>query len=167
MYNNHWINAEGLKGWKISLEKVVGGFLWLGFSKIMPELMLCISSDKTTVFDCSSGTVTDTECEYDEDELIALCSDLKDEQVDIAGQYGGTLPKQSPQGDKVISESRKVFEYGKDLVREKVTFITKDGCEQEIYEGYTPYIYGFSNDGSYFVFADDAGLTILKRESLT
>ena len=165
MYGDHWIDTAELDGWCISIEKVVGGFLWLGFSETEPWKMLCISSDKTTIFDCDSGTVTETDCAYDEDALFALCEDLNDEQITIAGQYGGLLQQTSPQGDKVTCERRNVFEYGKDLVRERVFFCTKVGTKHEIYEGYLPYIYGFSTDGNYFVFAQDAGLTVLKRNN--
>ena len=51
MYGKHWINTENLDGWDVSIEKVVGGFIWLGFSRDNPEKMLCISSDKATIFD--------------------------------------------------------------------------------------------------------------------
>ena len=165
MYGDHWIDTAELEGWCISIEKVVGGFLWLGFSETEPWKMLCISLDKITIFDCDSGTVTETDCAYDEDALFALCEDLNDEQITIAGQYGGSLPQTSPQGDKVTCERRNVFEYGKDLVRERVFFCAKEGTKHEIYEGYLPYIYGFSTDGNYFVFAQDAGLTVLKRKN--
>ena len=80
MYGDHWIDTAELDGWCISIEKVVGGFLWLGFSETEPWKMLCISSDKTTIFDCDSGTVTETDCAYDEDALFTLCEDLNDEQ---------------------------------------------------------------------------------------
>lgn len=164
MYGKHWINIENLDGWDVSIEKVVGGFIWLGFSRDNPEKMLCISSDKATIFDCKKGTVTTTDCAYDEDELLAIAYDLNDE-IAIAGQYGGSLPSKSRHGDKVTSISREVFEYGKNLVRENVSFWTCDGTEHLIYSGYKPYIYGFSYDGNYFVFADDAGLTVLKRNT--
>ena len=165
MYGTHWIDAEKLDGWGVSIEKVVGGFIWLGFSKAEPWKMLCISGDKTTIFDCESGNITKTDCAYDEDALFALCEDLKDDMIPIAGQYGGSLPQTSPQGDMVTNECRNVFEYGKELVRERVFFTSADGAKHEIYEGYTPYIYGFSYDGNYFVFAHDGGVTVLKRKN--
>lgn len=164
MYGNHWIDAEGLDDWDFSIEKVVGGFIWLAFSEEEPWKMLCISADKSTVFDCKNGTVSQTECEFDENERIALCSDLRDDMLTISGQYGGALPQTAPRGERIESVKRSVFEYGKDLVREEVTFIAKDGRHQVIYEGYLPYIYGFSPDGNYFIFANDGGLTVLKRK---
>ncbi len=166
MYGNHWINVEELRDWDISIEKVVGGFIWLGFSKTEPELMLCISTDKSTIFNCKSGTIIKTVCEYDETEHIAICEDLKDNFVLLAGQYGGSLPQFTTQGEKIKTERNDVFEYGKNLVRERVFLCSVDGIEHEIYEGYVPYTYGFSDDGNYFVFADDGGVTVLKRIQL-
>lgn len=78
-----------LNRWVVSIEKVVGGFLWLGFSKDDPKRMLCISSDKATIFDCARGTITTTDCDYDEDTLLAIANDLNGD-ISIAGQYGGT-----------------------------------------------------------------------------
>lgn len=164
MYGEHWINIDGLNEWDVSIEKVVGGFIRLGFSRDNPERMLCISSDKATIFDCQKGTITTVECDYDEGELIAIVNGLN-EEISIAGQYGGSLPSESGYVEKVTSVTKDVFEYGMNLVRESVSFWTKKGTEQLIYDGYKPYIYGFSYDGNYFVFADDAGITVLKRNT--
>ena len=133
MYYEYGIDIKGLDDWEVSLVKVVGGFIWLGFSEQEPHKMLCISADKETIFDCEKGT-------------------------------GGELPHKTAQGEKLSSVKREEFKYGKTLVREEVTFTVKNGSSFLVYEGYAPYIYGFSPDGNYFVFATDGGLTVLKRK---
>lgn len=45
----------------------------------------------------------------------------------------------------------------------KVTFISSQGKEVVIFWNYSAYICGFSYDGNYFVLADDAGITVVKR----
>lgn len=164
MYYEYGIDIKGLDDWEVSLVKVVGGFIWLGFSEQEPHKMLCISADKETIFDCEKGTVSPTKCVFDENERTAVCAELKDEIINICGQYGGELPHKTAQGEKLSSVKREEFKYGKTLVREEVTFTVKNGSSFLVYEGYAPYIYGFSPDGNYFVFATDGGLTVLKRK---
>ena len=91
------INAcKKIDGWKFVTSFSVGGLEWLGFSKESLNKMIIISSQKSTILDCSNGKLEDCTIGYDEEELIALCDKLSNEQISIAGQYGGELPVRIP-----------------------------------------------------------------------
>ena len=94
-----------MKGWDVIVKKTVGGLEWVGFSQKHPEKLLCISSQKITVFDCRNGEITESEAEYDEENYIALCAAFPGEEIMIAGQYGGKMEHASIQGDKVLIET--------------------------------------------------------------
>lgn len=64
--------------------------------------MICISSQKTTIVNCDSGKVEDCIVDYDEQERIAICDRLQNEQIEITGQFGGDLPLVSGKGEKVV-----------------------------------------------------------------
>lgn len=151
-----WIDIGKLKDWEISIEKVVGGFIWLGFSKRVPHKMLCISSDKAAVFDCVNGTVEECTIDLNEEKCTAVCSELNGEVINLSGQYGGEIPHSTAKGEKVQIET------ASDYIT-TVTFITSKKKRSVIYKNYGFYTCGFSYDGRYFVFAQDAGLTVLKK----
>ena len=97
------INAcKKIDGWKFVTSFSVGGLEWLGFSKESLNKMIIISSQKSTILDCSNGKLEDCTIGYDEEELIALCDKLSNEQISIAGQYGGELPEITKQGEQVL-----------------------------------------------------------------
>lgn len=149
--------CQKIKGWKISASFSVGGFLWLAFSKKRPEKMIVISSQKTTIVDCDNGSIEDCNIEFDEKSLTAYCDKLQDEELSIAGQYGGTLPTLSGKGEKVaVSTSN-------DHIM-RIVFIRSWLDKRLIYHNYDAYICGFSYNGDHFVLADDGGILILKRQ---
>lgn len=82
---------QKIEGWKVIADFSVGGFEWLGFSKKMPNKLICISSQKTTLVDCENGKIESCDAVYDEEELLAICEQLPDEQIAIAGQYGAYI----------------------------------------------------------------------------
>lgn len=92
---------KNIDGWQVITSFSVGGFEWLGFSKEQPNKMICISSQKTTIVNCDSGEVEDCIVDYDEQERIAICDRLQNEQMEITGQFGGDLPLVSAKGEKV------------------------------------------------------------------
>ena len=152
-----WIDYSKMEGWELVKEIVVGGLEWVGFSKTDTDKLLCISSQKTTLIDCFSGEVRPCNCEYDEETRIAYCDELPDEEIGIAGYYGGQLPDHSMQGDSVSVNEE-------DFIT-TVIFSPAQGNKSVIFRNYGFYTCGFSYDGRYFVFAQDAGVTLLRKMS--
>ncbi len=151
-----WIDNSKIFGWEPVKEIVVGGLEWIGFSKIDTSKLLCISSQMTTLIDCFSGEIVQCDCDYDEEKWIAYCDKLPDEEVKIAGQYGGKLPDSSIYGEKIRIVTNEDFVT-------TVIFSSAQENENVIFKNYGFYTCGFSYDGKYFVFAQDAGISLLRR----
>lgn len=152
-----WIDYNKLADWELVKEVVVGGLEWVGFSKVNTRKLLCISSQKTTIIDCFSGEILECSCEYDEEATIAYCDELPNEEITIAGCYGGKLPDSSVQGDSVS--------VNKENFITTVLFSSAQGNKSMIFRNYGFYTCGFSYDGKYFVFAQDAGVTVLRKRN--
>lgn len=151
------INAcQAIEGWELVTSFSVGGFEWLGFSKENPNKMIIISSQKTTVLDCDNGKLENCTIDYDEEELIAICDKLPNEQILIAGEYGGRLPETTNKGEQVL-----IQETNEHIMT--ITFILNYSKEIKVYENYSAYICGFSYNGNYFVIANDGGIIVIKR----
>lgn len=151
-----------IAGWSKVTEFSVGGLMWVGFSKRQPHRLLCISSQYTSLVDCNNGDIAECDAEYDEECYAALTSCLPDEVVDIYGIYGGSPLLDTSAGDE-ISITKQEERFGnKTVIRTKVIFNTYDEAV-EVYNDYGFYICSFSVDGNYFVLAEDAGITVLKR----
>ena len=153
------LNVEKISGWNISIEKSVGGLEFIGFSKLCPNKLLCISSQKITVMDCEKSTIKECDGDYDESALLAVCDELPDEQITIAGQYGGELSDYTIQGERLFVSEK----HNGRLVKYKVEFVTAQQEKIIIHDDYGFYTCGFSYDGNYFAFAADVGVCILKR----
>ncbi len=151
------INAcQTIEGWELVTIFSVGGFEWLGFSKENPNKMIIISSQKTTVLDCDNGKLENCTIDYDEEELIAICDKLPNEQILIAGEYGGRLPETTNKGEQVL-----IQETNEHIMT--ITFILNYSKEIKVYENYSAYICGFSYNGNYFVIVNDGGIIVIKR----
>lgn len=148
--------CQNIEGWKFVTSFSVGGFEWLGFSKERPNKMIIISSQKTTILDCNSGELENCSIDYDEEELIAICDQLPNENILISGEYGGTLPKITNNGERVFIQEN-------DEHIMTITFILNNNREIKIYENYRAYTCGFSYDGKYFVIANDGGIIVIKQ----
>ena len=167
-------------GWEPVTSFGVGGQEWIGFSRKQPNQLLVISSQKTTLVDCATGQMRPCECEYDEDTLTAVCSLIPDEFILLAGQYGGELPMSTEVGDSVRVEARPDPEYDYRYNRYFVFYTPlqlkgflarlrhgfSESAEHLLYAQMGYYTCGFSYNGEYFVLAEDAGITILKRTAL-
>ena len=118
-----------------------------------------------TVFDCEDKSLTETEISIDEKEYVVMCDALPDEIIPIASYWGGSLPHETAQGERVeISYyGDHVTTSGKELRFQKIHFIDESGNKKLIYDSYPCYVCGFSNDGKYFALADDGGLAIIRR----
>lgn len=154
------LNIDKLTHWSVSVEKSVGGLEFIGFSKLNTNKLLCISSQKETIIDCENASINVCNADYDEAALLAVCDALPDEEIIIAGQYGGALSDSTAQGDRVLVSKKR---NGR-LVKYKVEFIT--AWQERIVildDDYCYYTCGFSYDGNYFAFAGDVGICVLKR----
>lgn len=156
---------ESLNEWKLITSFTVGGFDYLGFSRNNPHKLLIISGQKDTVFDCKDKSITEAVIAIDEKEFVALCDLLPDEEIPIAGSYGGSISHKTKQGERVeiINHDPHVLS-GKELIYQKIDFIERNGNRTTIFDSYPAYVFGFSCDGNYFVLADDGALWILKRK---
>lgn len=106
-----WIDYSKIADYQVVKEVVVGGLEWIGFSKVDTSKLLCISSQMTSLIDCCSGEYIQCDCDYDEESQIAYCDKLPDEEIEIAGQYGGKLPADSTQGEKISINQRDIFQH--------------------------------------------------------
>ncbi|ENI8885990.1 hypothetical protein ABZ111_002826 [Listeria monocytogenes] len=113
-----------------------------------------------SIIDSENGQVTPIDGDYDEVELVAMCEGC-DSPISIAGQYGGSLPLDNGEDIRVTMEKDQSGKYPILTI-----FWEKDKeTRVQIYKGYLPYIFGFSPDGEYYAYADDGGLTVLKKDS--
>ena len=152
--------AENCLGYKKIYEISIGGFLYLAFLPDAYHKILCISSDYMSIIDSENGQVTPIDGDYDEVELVAMCEGC-DSSISIAGQYGGSLPLDNGEDIRVTMEKDQSGKYPILTI-----FWEKDKeTRVQIYKGYLPYIFGFSPDGEYYAYADDGGLTVLKKDS--
>ena len=152
--------AENCLGYKKIYEISIGGFLYLAFLPDAYHKILCISSDYISIIDSENGQVTPIDGDYDEVELVAMCEGC-DSPISIAGQYGGSLPLDNGENIRVTMGKDQSGKYPILTI-----FWEKDKeTRVQIYKGYLPYIFGFSPDGEYYAYADDGGLTVLKKDS--
>ena len=149
--------CKDIKNWEITANFSVGGFEWLAFSKEQHGKMIIISAQRTTIVDCNNGNIEDCNIAFDENELIAYCDKLSDEELSIVGEYGGSIPHTTSKGEKIIIKTS-------DEHIMKIYFVNGLLSRKLIYDCYDAYLCGFSYDGDYFVLADDGGILILKRK---
>lgn len=141
----------------------VGGFIWAGFSKVQTNKLICISSEYGAIVNCDTGKIEKCESDYDEEKYIAICDDLENEEIDIYGQYGGMPILKTQYGESISIKTQEELYGSKVVKRYKINFETTD-TNMEIYNNYGYYVCSFSPCGNYFVFAQDAGVTVYKRK---
>ena len=142
---------ENCQGYKKVYNISIGGFLYLAFLPEAYYKILCISSEYMSIIDCENDQVTPVDGDYEG------C----DSPISIAGQYGGSLPLDNGEDIRVTMEKDQSGKYPILTI-----FWEKDKeTRAQIYKGYLPYIFGFSPDGEYYAYADDGGLTVLKKDS--
>ncbi len=153
-----------LNEWEFIDSFSVGGFEYMGFSRSDPKKLIVISSQRETMFDCGDGSITDIDVEYDEEELFALTDALPNENIPIAGAYGGEMPQETPKGERVTSTYHgEHIISGKTLRLQRIVLVDRFGLETTIYDNYPSYVFGFSPDGNSFALADDGGISVLRR----
>ncbi|MEI4356885.1 hypothetical protein V9Z23_03815 [Streptococcus suis] len=146
------------QGYELIFERSIGGFLYLGF---MPDQdrLICVSGEYISIIELLDGQVTKVVGDYDEEELLVFCEGVE-KPVSIAGQYGGSLPQTNQSGVAIQTYVDPSGPY-------PICSIFWKLAEQEpclIYKSYLPYIYGFSEDGRYYVHVDDGSLSVLRKK---
>ncbi len=157
----------GIKGWEFVHSFAVGGFEYLGFVKSDTSKLLIVSGQKNTIFDCEDKSITEVDAVVDEKSFEVICDMFPDEYISIAGSYGGSITKETPQGDSVeITLHDPHVISGKELNLQQIDFIDARGNRTKIFDSYPSYVCGFSHDGRYFALADDSGIYLMKREEI-
>ena len=149
-------------GWECNT-LAVGGLMYIGFSDVQTEKLICISSQAQSVINCKTMQKTYCDENYDEDNLVACAEELGDEIIKIAGDMGGGLRRYSKEGVSL----QKISPY---WPKEQIIFCPNfqspynapDKC-YNVFEDYGVKAYGFSKCGKYFAIATASDLIIYKR----
>lgn len=149
-------------GWE-SITLAVGGLMYIGFSEIHTEQLVCISSQGQSLIDCKTGKKRYVEELFDEDDLIAYTDGIESEVVHIAGMCGGGLRTFSKYGDS-LEKIAPIWP------TEQIIFMPnyyswwdypKD-CNI-VFDGYETRAYGFNKSSDIFVIATSSELIIFKK----
>lgn len=149
-------------GWEYHVLSV-GGLMYVGFSEMQTEKLICISSQGQSVINCKTLQKNYYDENYDENDLVAYAEDLGDEIIKIAGDMGGGLRTGSKEGNSL----QKIAPY---WPKEQIIFcpnyqslyIAPDQC-WNVFDDYGIKAYGFSKCGIYFIIATSSDLTIYKK----
>lgn len=151
-------------GWKCDI-LAVGGLMYVGFSEIHTEKLICVSSQGQSVIDCKTLKKTYYDENFDENELTAYAEELGEEQIKIAGEGGGGLRLYSNDGN--ILEEIAPFWPKKQIVfmpKFHSWYHTPKEC-RIVFDGYEIKAYGFSKCGRYYVIATSSELIIFRKIS--
>lgn len=151
-------------GWKCDT-LAVGGLMYIGFSEIHTNKLVCISSQGQSVINCETLKKAYCDESFDENDLTAQAEELGTEQIRIAGDGGGGLRHYSRDGN--ILERVAPF-----WPKEQIIFMPQfhswhsapDKC-QIVFDAYEIKAYGFSKCGAYFVVATSSDLTIFQKHA--
>jgi hypothetical protein len=162
--------------WKRVASHTIGGLTEVGYSE-STDLLLVISSEGRSLFDCLSGTCMAKDHEvpgtnmiwYEPARLIALgINALSDQFVRLAGWHGGGLPRFTKDGWSLELVSPD-WPNTSIIISPpyKSVFIdsNSEGCVK-IAEDYEIRAYGFSETGRSFVIAKSHALEIFSRPNL-
>lgn len=149
------------KGWEKKTLSV-GGLMYVGFSEVHTEQLICISSQGQSLINCMTGEKIYEYENYDEIDLIAYSEILK-ETVSIAGEGGGGLRHFSIDGNTLEKISPL-------WPREQIIFmpeysscwITPEKCSI-VFDDFEIKAYGFNKTGNIFIVAVSSDLTIYKK----
>lgn len=149
-------------GWECS-SFAVGGLMYVGFSEIQTEKLICISSQGQSIINCETLKKTYCNKNFDEDNLIAYAEELGEEPIKIAGEGGGGLRHYSNDGN-ILDQIAPFWP------KEQIVFMphfhswyrTPNEC-QLVFDDYEIKAYGFNKCGEYFVTATSSDLTIFRK----
>lgn len=152
------------EGWT-KTELGIGGLLYVGFSQVHTEKLICISAQGQSVIDCNTAEVTFCEENYDEFELLACAPMLGEEMIQISGEGGGGLRRMTKNGDFLACVMP-------EWPKEKVIFMPQyhtwymepEFCSI-VFEDFEILVYGFSPCGKYFVVGTSHTLAIYCKQN--
>ncbi|HIY20584.1 MAG TPA: hypothetical protein H9841_01610 [Candidatus Flavonifractor merdigallinarum] len=154
---------EGIpNGWE-SRTLAVGGLMYVGFSELHPEQLICISSQGQSLIDCTTGKKRYVEEWFDEDNLTAYTDGPESEEVHIAGIEGGGLRHFSKEGNG-LEQIAPIWP------TEQVIFMPS-GCSwwnapkdcHIVFDGYEIRAYGFNKSGDFFLIATSSELILFQK----
>lgn len=158
------IPKEPPSGWECDT-LAIGGLMYIGFSEIYTDKLVCISSQGQSVINCKTLKKLYCDENFDESDLTAYAEELGDEQIKIAGDGGGGLRHYSHDGN--ILERVSPF-----WPKEQIIFMPQfrswhstPGVCRVVFDDYEIKAYGFSKCGAYFVIATSSDLTIFRKQA--
>lgn len=142
----------------------IGGLMYIGFSEIHTDKLVCISSQGQSIITCKTLEKTYCDENFNENDLIAYVDELGTEQIRIVGDGGGGLRHYSNDGN--VLERIAPF-----WPKEQIIFMpyfhswhsAPDEC-YIVFDNYEIKAYGFSKCGEYFVIATSSDLTIFRKQ---
>lgn len=141
----------------------IGGLMYVGFSEIHTDQIVCISSQHQSIINCITSEKQYVEKLYDEDNLIAYLDGIESEQVHIAGEGGGGLRHYSTDGN-VVKQIAPLWP------KEQIVFMPNwCSCWSSptdcwiVSDEYEIKAYGFNKTGDVFIIATSSDLTIYKK----
>ena len=151
------------EGWE-KQTLAVGGLMYVGFSEVHTEQLICISSQGQCLINCITGEKTYVDELYDEIDLIAYAKELGEESIHIAGEGGGGLRRISKHGD-ILEKISPLWP------REQIVFmpeysscwISPEKCSI-VFDDFEIKAYGFNKTGNIFVVAVSSDLSIYKKQ---
>lgn len=150
------------EGWKRS-SMAVGGLMYVGFSEIHTEQLICISSQHQSLIDCNTGKKRYVDEIYDEYDLIAYAQGLEGETIRIAGEGGGGLRHYTKAGD-MLEQISPLWP------NQQIVFMPSYCCWHQspqncriVFDGFEIKAYGFNKWGNIFIIATSSDLIIYKK----
>lgn len=141
----------------------IGGLMYVGFSEIHTDQIVCISSQHQSVIDCRTGERRYVEELYVENDLIAYLDGIESEQVHIAGEGGGGLRRYSTDGN-ILQQIAPFWP------KEQIVFMPNwCSCWSSpkdcwiVSDEYEIKAYGFNKPGDVFIIATSSDLIIYKK----
>lgn len=158
----HQIPRKVPAGWERHTLSV-GGLMYIGFSEVQTEKLICISSQGQSLINCQTLQKAYCDENYDEENLLAYEAELGDEAVRIAGEGGGGL-RRCAKGGNALEQIAPYWP------KEQIVFMpdfhswyrTPHAC-RIVFDDYEIKAYGFSRCGNFFVIATSSDLTIYQK----
>lgn len=149
-------------GWEQEI-LAVGGLMYVGFSEIHTEQLVCISSQGQSLINCATLEKQYVDELYDENDLIAYANGIESEMVHIAGEGGGGLRRYSKYGN-ILEQVAPIWPSQQIIFMPNFCSWHQSPKECRIvFDDFGIKAYGFNKAGNIFVIATSSYLTIYKK----